>query len=47
MELFIIIACIIGASLLAGIVGRAIEIWYEFPLKEERSIPIYITKVID
>lgn len=47
MEFLKIIACVIGTSLLAGIIGRAVEVWYEFPLKEEKSTPIYITKIIE
>lgn len=47
MDFLKIIACIISTALTAGIIGKIIEIWYEFPLKEEKSTPIYITKIIE
>ncbi len=47
MEFLKIIACIISTALTAGIVGKAVEIWHNTPLKEEPSTPIYITKIIE
>ena len=47
MEFLKIIACIAWTVCVADIVGCIIKIWYNIPLKEEKSTPIYITKVIE
>lgn len=47
MEFFKIIVCIAWTVWVANIVDYIIKSWYNIPLKEEKSIPIYITKNIE
>ena len=39
-----IILILITSALIAKLVETIIDFWYSFPLKEEKSTPIYITK---
>lgn len=47
MEIFDILICFLTVFYIANIVHIGIEMWQVLPIKEERSTPIYITKVIE
>jgi len=41
-----IILVLITSASIAKLIETIIDFWYSFPLKEEKSIPIYITKEV-
>ena len=47
MEIFKIILCCLLVFYFAKIINFIVKIWQAIPVKEERSTPIYITKVIE
>lgn len=47
MEIFKIILCCLWVFYFAKIINFIVKIWQAMPIKEERSTPIYITKVIE
>jgi len=46
MELFKIFILLVTIFIFSSILHLIIELWQVLPLKEEKSIPVYITKEI-
>ena len=46
MELFKIFTLLVIVFIFSGFLHFVIELWQVLPLKEEKSVPVYITKEI-
>ena len=47
MEILYIILCLFVVFLIGKYINIAVELWQVLPIKEEKSTPIYLTKVIE
>ena len=47
MEILYIILCLFAVFFIGNYINTAVELWQALPIKEEKSTPIYLTKVIE